>query len=99
MEWIESLDVREGREPPPRGPADWLDDSLYLIDELERGDEIEWATELHWLTILAHELAGWTNDDTLWPDLTRETFDRFFEVRLIFEVHDVGPGWIRRSSF
>ena len=65
--------------------------TVYLIPEM-------YPTPDTWLrrnfkTIFEHELAAWYTDDSIWPrDCSFKAFKRYFNVRFVSMVFDMGKG-------
>ena len=82
--WIKSSDETGDLEELTLEQLD-EDRNVYLLhtDELE---DVEGWLKRNFETLLEFELEDWTQDQTQWPEeLSRDLFDRFFDV----EVHSV----------
>ncbi len=53
----------------------------------------------HWHKVLETELAVWTRDTDLWPDLTRKQFDAWFTVEDHLVTYDTGTKGLRKMHY
>jgi hypothetical protein len=65
---------------------------VYLIGPGDEEETLEQLLDARWPEIFECELAGWMEDESLWPaERTRETFDAWFDVTLGSGVIDLDP--------
>ena len=75
------------------------DANSYLVPACQNIDEVWDEIEARTETIFAAELADWCDDESYWPDLTAELFNKWFNVQISSIVTDLADEPIEREAF
>lgn len=55
--------------------------SVYLIDEVAQETDFSDFINVHWSVMFANELSAWDEYGDYWPEISRTTFEQWFEVQ------------------
>jgi hypothetical protein len=79
-------------DPDPVRYRDDLPRTVYLVPAMDSLTTVADVLGEFWRHIFEEELAGWSEDETTWPEpRTREMFDRWFAAELTDTVVDLTP--------
>ncbi|WP_417597112.1 hypothetical protein [Oceanospirillum sp.] len=86
VDWINNLD--DGSEPLTLSDVN-EEATVYLIPEIEDEEQLREMTQEFWLNILENELKSWEDDESSWPELTVELFEKFIDLSPAVMVFDL----------
>jgi hypothetical protein len=92
VDWANSCD-----DDPTKTSLDDVrrDSNIYLVPCWEDDDEFERVLRRVFRKIFDHELAGWTSDESVWPNRrSYKTFRQWFEIEGHSMVLEFGDGFI-----
>jgi hypothetical protein len=100
LDWIARLAADGGALEAERIRADAAaSTSVYLVDPDDDGDDEAPPISRFYRAIFEEELAGWTDDESLWPSpRTLELFNQWFTVVAESMVIDLGKRRIRTET-
>ncbi|WP_037586607.1 hypothetical protein [Stenoxybacter acetivorans] len=75
------------------------DVNSYLLPPCEDANDVWTQIDALCETVFAQELADWCEDESLWPDLTPEVFQEWFDIQISTVVTDLAPQELFRESF
>jgi hypothetical protein len=92
VSWANELPDRSPEENRLRHTLEDLnhEPAVYLVPDIYDDDEWEAYLETRWPILFDHLLAGWTNEQDLWPRRrTLKMFHKWFEIVLHSMVQDL----------